>query len=290
MPADLPANRLDLALRAAAARLAGPDARHEAEHLLLHVLARDRAWLFAHGDDPLSEHEAAAFDALLTRRAAGEPLAYLLGRRGFWTLDLQVSPATLIPRPETERLVELALERLPDDRPLRIADLGTGSGAIALALASERPLAQVVATDVSDDALHVAQANAEENHVANVAFRRGSWLAPLAAERFDLIASNPPYIADGDPHLSQGDLRFEPPTALSSGADGLDAIRAIVATAPAHLLPGGWLLLEHGWDQGAAIRALLLAAGFVDVTTETDLEQRDRVTLGRVTEEQDRCR
>lgn len=290
MPADLPTVRLDLALRAAAERLSGPDARHEAEHLLLHVLERDRAWLFAHGDDPLPAAEAAAFDVLLTRRAAGEPLAYLLGRRGFWTLDLQVSPATLIPRPETERLVELALERLPDDRPLRIADLGTGSGAIALALASERPLVQVVATDVSEEALHIAQANAGANRIANVAFRRGSWLAPLAGERFDLIASNPPYIADADPHLVQGDLRFEPPTALSSGADGLDAIREIVALAPSHLVLGGWLLLEHGWDQGEVIRALLIAAGFVDVATETDLEQRGRVTLGRVTEGQDRSR
>lgn len=288
MSADLFTARLDLALRAAATRLPGPDARHEAEHLLLQVLGRDRAWLFAHGDDSLTEPQAAAFEALLTRRAAGEPLAYLLGRRGFWTLDLQVSPATLIPRPETERLVELALERLPDDRTLRVADLGTGSGAIALALASERPQAQVVATDVSEDALRVAQANARANRIANVAFRCGSWLAPLADERFDLIASNPPYIAEGDPHLGRGDLRFEPPTALSSGADGLDAIREIVATAPAHLLPGGWLLLEHGWDQGAAIRALLLAAGFVEVATRTDLEQRDRVTLGRVTEAQDR--
>lgn len=287
MPADLPTARLDLALRAAAARLPGPDARHEAEQLLLHVLGRDRAWLFAHGDDPLPASGAATLDAWLARRASGEPLAYLLGRRGFWTLDLQVSPATLIPRPETERLVELALERLPDDRPLRIADLGTGSGAIALALASERPLAQVVATDLSGDALRVAQANAETNRIANVAFRHGSWLAPLAGERFDLIASNPPYIADGDPHLMQGDLRYEPPAALSSGADGLDAIREIVATAPAYLLPGGWLLLEHGWDQGEAIRALLLAAGFVDIATETDLEQRDRVTLGRITEGQD---
>lgn len=290
MPADLPTARLDLALRTATARLSGPDARHEAEHLLLHVLARERAWLFAHGDDPLLEREASAFDALLTRRAAGEPLAYLLGRRGFWTLDLQVSPATLIPRPETERLVELALERLPDDRPLRIADLGTGSGAIALALASERPLVQVVATDVSEEALHIAQANAGANRIANVVFCHGSWLAPLAGERFDLIASNPPYIADADPHLDQGDLRFEPPTALSSGADGLDAIREIVALAPSHLVPGGWLLLEHGWDQGEAIRALLIAASFVDVATETDLEQRDRVTLGRVTEGQDRSR
>ncbi len=290
MPSDLPTARLDLALRAAAARLPGPDARHEAEQLLLHVLGRDRAWLFAHGDDPLPASGAATLDAWLARRASGEPLAYLLGRRGFWTLDLQVSPATLIPRPETERLVELALERLPDDRPLRVADLGTGSGAIALALASERPLAQVVATDLSGDALRVAQANAETNRIANVAFRQGSWLAPLAGQRFDLIASNPPYIADGDPHLMQGDLRYEPPAALSSGADGLDAIREIVATAPAYLLPGGWLLLEHGWDQGEAIRALLLAAGFVDVATETDIEQRDRVTLGRVTEGHDRSR
>ena len=290
MPADLPTDRLDLALRAAAARLPGPEARHEAEHLLLHVLRRDRAWLFAHGDDPLPASGAIAFDALLTRRAAGEPLAYLLGRRGFWTLDLQVSPATLIPRAETERLVELALERLPDDLPLRIADLGTGSGAIALALASERPLAQVIATDLSEGALKVAEANALANRIANVAFRWGSWLVPLAGERFGLIASNPPYIADGDVHLSQGDLRFEPPTALSSGADGLDAIREIVALAPSHLVPGGWLLLEHGWNQGEAIRALLAAAGFVDVATETDLERRDRVTLGRVTEGQDRSR
>lgn len=254
------------------------------------MLGRDRAWLFAHGDDPLSEPEASAFGALLARREAGEPLAYLLGRRGFWTLDLQVSPATLIPRPETERLVELALERLPADHRLRVADLGTGTGAIALAIASERPQAEVVATDVSEAALQVAQQNARSNEVANVVFRYGSWLAPLARESFDLIASNPPYIADGDPHLGQGDLRFEPPSALSSGADGLDAIREIVATAPSHLLPGGWLLLEHGWEQGEAIRGLLQAAGFIDVATEVDLEQRDRVTLGRVTEGQGRSR
>ncbi len=290
MTAGLPTSRLDLVLRAAAARLAGPDARYEAEHLLLQVLGRDRAWLFAHGNEPLPGRQAAALDALLARRAAGEPLAYLLGRRGFWTLDLRVSPATLIPRPETERLVELALARLPEAQPLHIADLGTGSGAIALALASERPRAQVVATDVSDEALRVAQQNAVENGIANVVFRRGSWLAPVQAERFDLIASNPPYIADGDPHLRQGDLRFEPPTALSSGADGLDAIRDIVAAAPMHLQPDGWLLLEHGWDQGEAIRALMVAAGFSEVATETDLEQRDRVTLGRITEPRDRSR
>ncbi len=282
MSIDPPTAQLDLTLRAAATRLAGPDARHEAELMLLQVLGRDRAWLFAHGDDLLPDEAVAAFDVLLSRRIAGEPLAYILGRRGFWTLDLQVSPATLIPRPETERLVELALERLPTDRPLRLVDLGTGTGAIALALASERPLARVVATDLSEAALRVARANGQANGIASVTFRQGSWLAPLAGERFDLIASNPPYIADGDPHLTQGDLRFEPPGALSSGADGLDAIRDIVAAAPTHLVRGGWLLLEHGWDQGAAIRELLIAAGFVDVATEPDLEQRDRVSVGRL--------
>lgn len=286
-PASL---RLDHALRAATGRLAGPDARHEAEQLLLHVIGRDRAWLFAHGDAALADADASAFEALLARRIAGEPVAYLVGHRGFWTLDLQVSPATLIPRPETERLVELALERLPADRPLRIADLGTGTGAIALSLASERLQAQVVATDFSADALAVARANGVSNAIANVEFRHGSWWAPLQGERFHLVASNPPYIADGDAHLAQGDLRFEPPTALSSGADGLEAIREIVGDASTHLMPGGWLLLEHGWDQGAAIRALMTAVGFVDVATETDLEQRDRVTLGRVTEGQDASR
>ena len=282
--------RLDHALRDAATRLVGAEARPEAEQLLLHVIGRDRAWLFAHGDAPLSGADAAAFEALLARRIAGEPVAYLVGHRGFWTLDLQVSPATLIPRPETERLVELALARLPADTPLRIADLGTGTGAIALALASERPQARVVATDLSDDALSIARANGSANDLTNVDFRAGSWWTPVAGERFHLIASNPPYIAEGDAHLAQGDLRFEPPAALSSGADGLDAIRTIVAGAPEHLLPGGWLLLEHGWDQGEAIRALMTAAGFVDVATETDLEQRDRVTLGRVTEGQDASR
>lgn len=268
-------------LAAAARMLPGVEGRHEAELLLLHVLGRERGWLFAHATDLLDPATAEAFAALLQRRIAGEPVAYLLGRRGFWTLDLAVSPATLIPRPETERLVELALERLPEGMPLRIADLGTGSGAIALALASERPLAQIVATDMSADALAVAAGNARQHGLANVAFRQGSWHAPLAEERFDLIASNPPYIASDDPHLAQGDLRFEPATALASGHDGLDDIRLIIAGAPAHLQPGGWLLMEHGWDQGEAIRALLEGAGFVEVETALDLEQRDRVSLGR---------
>ncbi len=267
----------DALLRAATARIE----RADAEPLLLHALGRDRAWLFAHGRDPVDPAVAAAFEALVARREAGEPVAYLTGRRGFWTLDLQVTPDTLIPRPETETLVELALERVDQAPGRRIADLGTGSGAIALALASERPRARVVATDVSGGALAVARANAAGHALDNVEFRHGSWLAPLAGERFDLIASNPPYIAEGDPHLDLGDLRHEPAAALASGRDGLDAIREIVAGAPDRLLPGGWLLFEHGWDQGEAVAALLRDRGFAEVATHRDLEDRDRVTLGR---------
>jgi len=267
----------------ASARLGGIDARHEAELLLLHVLERPRSWLFAHATDPLAAADQAAFETLLARRMAGEPVAYLTGRRGFWTLDLEVDPATLIPRPETELLVELALERLPSDQSLQLADLGTGSGAIALALASERPQAQVLGADAGASALAVAARNAARHELRNVRFAEGGhdWYAPLQGARFDLIASNPPYIASDDPHLEQGDLRFEPASALASGVDGLDDIRRIVDGGQAHLRPGGWLLIEHGWDQGAAIRALFDAAGFAEVQTAQDLEQRDRITLGR---------
>ncbi len=268
-------------LREAAARLPGDDARHEAEQLLIHVLGVERAWLFAHATDTVDEDSRQRFELLLTRRAEGHPLAYLLGRRGFWTLDLQVNTATLIPRPETELLVEQALARLPADDMVRVADMGTGSGAIALSIASERPLATVMATDLLGPALAVAVKNAQAHGLDNVWFRRGHWYAALGADRFDMIVSNPPYIAAGDPHLAQGDLRFEPPPALASGTDGLDAIREIIAGAHDHLVAGGWLLLEHGWDQGEAIRALLVQAGFDEAQTVQDLEQRDRVTLGR---------
>ena len=268
-------------LREAAARLPGEDARHEAEQLLIHVLGVERAWLFAHATDDVDADARQRFEVLLTRRAEGHPLAYLTGRRGFWTLDLQVNTATLIPRPETELLVEQALARLPADDMVRVADMGTGSGAIALSIASERPLATVMATDVLGPTLAVAVKNAQAHGLENVWFRRGHCYAALGADRFDMIVSNPPYIAAGDPHLVQGDLRFEPPPALASGADGLDAIREIVAGAHEHLVPGGWLLLEHGWDQGEAIRALLEQAGFEEAQTVQDLEQRDRVTLGR---------
>jgi release factor glutamine methyltransferase len=267
----------DALLREAAARIGATDA----EWLLLHALGRPRAWLFAHGRSALEPAQAEAFEALVARREAGEPIAYLTGRRGFWSLDLDVGPGVLVPRTETERLVELALQRLPEQRMLRVADLGTGSGAIALAIARERPQAQVVTVDASRDALAVAQDNARRLGLDDVEFRHGDWFAPLAGERFDLVASNPPYIANDDPHLDEGDLRFEPRAALVAGADGLDAIRVIARDAPAHLLAGGWLLLEHGWEQGAAVRALLGDAGFVEVETARDLEDRERVTSGR---------
>lgn len=253
----------------------------DAELLLAHALAKSRSWLFAHATDRVGQGAHANFLSLLQRRVAGEPVAYLIGSQGFWTLDLQVGPATLVPRPETEVLVELGLARIPADAAVRVADLGTGSGAIALSIAKERPCAKVVATDASPEALEVARANATRNHIGNVEFRCGNWLEPLAGERFELIASNPPYIADGDPHLQQGDLRFEPAMALSCGPDGLNAIRMIVAGAPAHLHAGGWLLLEHGWEQGDAVRRLLVDAGFIEVTTMRDLENRERVSLGR---------
>ena len=252
----------------------------DAEHLLLHVLARPRSWLFAHADDAVTATEAAAIRALVERRAQGEPVAYLTGTKGFWSLELAVTPDTLIPRPETELLVELALDRLPRTEPRRVLDLGTGTGAIALAIASERPLADLTAVDASQAALDVARDNAAEAGLA-LRLRHSDWFSAVAGERFDLVASNPPYIADGDPHLQQGDLRFEPPAALASGEDGLEAIRIIAAGASDHLVPGGWLLLEHGWDQGPAVRALLDAAGLEQVQTVVDLEGRDRVSLGR---------
>ena len=265
------------ALRAAANRID----RIDAELLLLHVMERERIWLFTHDSEVLDDANAAAFDALIARREAGEPVAYLVGTRGFWTLDLTVTPDTLIPRPETERLVELALERIPLNTAARIVDLGTGSGAIALAIARERPHSRVIATDASEAALVVARRNAERNSIVNIAFRAGSWFAPVAGERFDLVVSNPPYIESDDPHLQQGDLRFEPATALAAGPDGLDDLRVIATEAASHLTQRGWLLVEHGWNQGDAVRDLFTAAGLTEVHTATDLEGRDRITLGR---------
>jgi release factor glutamine methyltransferase len=256
--------------------------RIDAEFLLAHCLGKTRSWLYAFSDQPLLDRQAEDFMALAKRRVAGEPVAYITGRRGFWSLDLHVSSDTLIPRPETELLVELALACIPPRDQCRVLDLGTGSGAIALALAHERPGSQVTAVDVSEPALAIANRNAAELKLRNLVLIRSHWFAELGNQLFDVIASNPPYIEADDAHLAQGDLRFEPRSALASGEDGLDDIRVIVAEAPQHLSPNGWLLIEHGWNQGAAIRQLFSAAGFSEIATEQDLEQRDRVTLGRM--------
>ena len=267
---------VDEALREARRKLAPG----EAEILLAHVLGCQHGWLYAHGEVELVPAAAERFAALVHERRDGTPVAYLTGRRGFRDLDLDVSPATLIPRPETELLVELALARLPIGQAVRVADLGTGSGAIALSLARARPQASVLATDASVAALAVARANAARLAIANVAFAHGHWWQAVGDARFDLVASNPPYIAEGDAHLSEGDLRHEPRDALASGCDGLDAIRDIAGAAAHHLAPRGWLLVEHGWEQGAAVRGLFADAGLADVATSRDLEGRERVTTG----------
>lgn len=280
-------------LRLGASRLRGDDARREAEILLTHASGKSRAWLAAHSGDEIGVQATAVFEHLVARRAEGMPVAYLTGVRGFGKLELDVTPDVLIPRPETELLVELALQRIPDDacspdkaaQPRNpgyaIADLGTGSGAVALAIAKARPRRRVLATDASDAALAVARHNASRNGIVNVAFARGDWCTALGGERFDLVVSNPPYIAAGDPHLGEGDLRFEPCAALVSGADGLDAIRVIVREVPAHLHAGGWLMLEHGFDQGEAVCALLAQANFQDVFTARDPGNHERVSGGR---------
>jgi release factor glutamine methyltransferase len=248
--------------------------------LLCHATGLSRVQLITQGDRPLTPEEARRLDALVARRLGGEPIAYIVGKREFFGLDFQVGPAVLIPRPDTELIVELALERLPQG-PARLLDMGTGSGAIAVAVAHTRPDADVTALDVSPDALAVAQANAAANG-ARVRFLHSSWFDALAgAETFDVIASNPPYIAAGDAHLAQGDLRFEPVGALTDHADGLSALRIIVQGSPRHLVPGGWLLLEHGYDQAAAVRALLAEGGFTDVQSWRDLGGIERVSGGR---------
>jgi release factor glutamine methyltransferase len=248
--------------------------------LLCHATGLSRVQLITQGDRPLTPDEAQRLDALVARRLDGEPIAYIVGKREFFGLHFNVGPAVLIPRPDTELIVELALERLPQGHA-RLLDMGTGSGAIAVAVAHTRPDADVSALDVSPDALAVAQANAAANG-ARVRFLHSSWFDALAAgETFDVIASNPPYIAAGDAHLAQGDLRFEPVGALTDHADGLSALRIIIEGSPRHLMAGGWLLLEHGYDQAAAVRTLLADGGFSDVRSWQDLAGIERVSGGR---------
>ncbi len=275
---------LDSALHDAARRLAGhsDSPRLDAELLLAHVLGSDRVRLRAHGDAPLPPDAAAAFEALVARRLRGEPVAYLLGRRGFWRFELEVTPDTLIPRPETELLVEQALARIPAGADWPVADLGTGSGAVALAIAAERPGFIVHATDRSAAALAVARRNAERLGIQNVRFHEGDWLDALPAGiDWPLIASNPPYVPDDAPHLEARGVRFEPRGALAAGPDGLDAIRCIVTGARERLAPGGWLLLEHGWDQGESVPRLLANAGYGEISNYPDLAGHPRVAAGR---------
>lgn len=281
----------------AALQLEGREARIEVQMLLQAVLKVPRAYLLAHPERELNEAEQSAYCALLQRRLAGEPMAHILGEREFFGLNLKVTPATLIPRPETELLVELALERIPSPLPLplsrkrereersggrggefRVLDLGTGSGAIALAIAHARPDVEVLALDASAAALGVARENAQRLGLRNVNFQHSDWFSALSGNSFDLIVSNPPYIAADDVHLSLGDVRFEPLSALASGADGLDDIRRIVAQAGGFLEPGGWLLLEHGYDQAASVREILRQNDYVRIFSAQDLAGIERVS------------
>jgi len=255
------------------------EARLEAQLLLQTSLNVNRAWLLSHEKDVLQPDIHTAFEVLLKRRLNGEPIAYILGKREFYGLEFIVTPDTLIPRPDTETLVEAALQKIPLSQACLILDLGTGTGAIAIAIVTQRPQAQIVATDVSPTTLAVAQANAQNLNVSNVQFVLSDWFAELQGQTFDVIVSNPPYIAEGDPHLKQGDLRFEPSSALIAGENGLDCIQKIISQAKQHLKPQGWLMLEHGYDQAEKIANLMKSAGFDSVSSVADLSNILRVTL-----------
>ncbi|MDO8598063.1 MAG: peptide chain release factor N(5)-glutamine methyltransferase [Sulfuricaulis sp.] len=254
----------------------------DAEVLAMHVCGLDRSGLITHGHSVLTDDQQRRLEKLLARRRQGEPIAYITGVREFWSLEFNVSLATLIPRPETELLVEKALAHIPQDAEWTIADLGTGGGAIALALAKERPRCRIIATDISPAALDVARSNAAKFGLTHVEFREGSWFEPLIGMKLDMMVSNPPYVRANDPHLEQGDVRFEPEQALAAGPEGLDAIRQIALSAREHRNPATWLLFEHGWDQAAAIGQLLHRLGYRNIVCYPDLSGRDRITACRL--------
>ena len=268
-------------LQSAAEKLLTEDAKLEAQLLLQHILNVNRAWLIAHENDALQPNIHAVFEALLNRRLAGEPMAYILGCREFYGLDLMVTPDTLIPRPDTETLVEVALAKISNIPNQSILDLGTGTGAIALAMAKNRPQASITAVDASVGALKVAKQNAENLSIHNIEFVFSNWFENLENQKFDVIVSNPPYIEDQDSHLTQGDLRFEPISALASGVDGLDDIRQIIGDCLIYLKPQAWLMLEHGYNQAAQVVDLMADVGLTNIETIKDLGNNDRVTIGK---------
>lgn len=259
-----------------------PTARLDVELLLAAALGKPRSFLHTWPERIVSTEAAQAFEGYLKRRRTGEPVAYILGQQGFWNIDLEVATHTLIPRPETEMLVETALELVPGAIPHRLLDLGTGTGAIALSLAKDRPQWTVTAVDRVEEAVELAERNRQRLHLDNARVLQSHWFSAVEGQRFDVILSNPPYIASSDPHLVEGDVRFEPSSALVSGADGLDDLRFIASQAPGHLEAGGWLLLEHGYDQGPAVRELLNRHGFEQIQTRRDLGDHERITFGRV--------
>ena len=258
---------------------ASPTARLDTEVLIMHVCNLSRTGLITQASHTPPPDQVQRLQELLTCRAQGVPIAYLTGQREFLSLDLQVTADVLIPRPETELLVEQALTHIPPGVRWTIADLGTGSGAVALAIAKERPHCRVIATDICETALAIAEANVVRLNIANVEFRHGNWLDPLAGQMLDMIVSNPPYIAEHDPHLTQGDVRFEPRAALVAGVDGLNAIRIIAAGAGTYLKPSGWLLLEHGHEQGLHVAQILRAHAYHGIHCHNDLARHERVTV-----------
>ena len=253
----------------------------DAEILLAHCLHKTRTWLYTWPDHMVSSTVVSHFRQLVTERQRGVPVAYLIGQRDFWSLTLKVTPATLIPRPETELMVETALTKLPKHQALQILDLGTGTGAIALALARECPQARIIAVDYSAQALQVATENAQLNAIANITFQQSNWFEQLSPQHFDLIVSNPPYIAAHDPHLQQGDVRFEPRSALVAAKNGLNDIEHIIKQAPHWLKVQGWLLLEHGYNQGEAVAKLLQQKAFTNVDCLVDLAGNPRLSIGQ---------
>lgn len=256
--------------------------RIDSEVLMQHVLQKDIAWLISYGDTVSTPAHTKAFFDLVYRRHEGQPIAYLTGTRDFWSLTLKVDKNVLIPRSDTETLIEQALEHLPKDQPIEVLDLGTGSGAIALSIAKERPLAKVLALEYQAAALAVAKQNSLSNNISNVEFRLSDWYQALnKSEQFDLIASNPPYVEPGDPHLAQGDLRFEPITSLTALESGFADIRNIIENAPTHLKKNGWLIIEHGYNQASQVCALFRENGFNDIESFNDINHLPRCTLGK---------